>query len=269
MNNIFQLHNPVINALYASLFTWFITAVGAAGVFLFSAVKQKFLDAMLGFTAGVMIAASFWSLLSPAITMNKLLGNISWLAPMMGFLTGGAFLFLIDKIVPHLHIGENRARAEGLKTGWRKTFLLFLAITLHNFPEGLAIGVAFGAASLALPGTSLSGALALTIGIGIQNFPEGFAVSMPFRREGVSRLKSFIYGQSSALVEPVAAVLGAASIYFMRPLLPFALSFAAGAMIYVTIEEIIPESQKHSTDVATIGAMIGFAVMMVLDVAFS
>jgi len=259
--------NGLLYALVATIFTWGVTAVGAAGVFFFKTVKQKLLDGMLGFAAGVMIAASFWSLLSPSISLSRELGMISWLPPAVGFLTGGAFLWLIDKVLPHLHIGATKTTAEGIKTSWHKTVLLFLAITLHNFPEGLAIGVAFGAASLGIPGASIAAATALAIGIGIQNFPEGFAVSVPFRREGLSRFKSFFLGQASAMVEPVAAVLGVAAVLLMRPLLPYALAFAAGAMIFVSIEEIIPESQRHSPDVATVGAMLGFVIMMILDVA--
>lgn len=259
---------PVLFSFLATLFTWAVTAVGAAGVFFYRRVNQTILDGMLGFTAGVMIAASFWSLLAPSIALARSLGSLPWLAPLIGFLLGGAFLFVIDKLLPHLHLYAPVKDIEGVKTGWRKTFLLFLAITLHNIPEGLAIGVAFGAASLAIPGATLANAIALTLGIGIQNFPEGFAVSMPFRREGLSRWKSFLYGQASALVEPVAAVIGAASVLVMQGILPYALAFAAGAMIYVSVEEIIPESQRSGTDSATIGAMIGFAIMMTLDVAF-
>lgn len=259
---------PVLFSFLATLFTWAVTAVGAAGVFLYRRVNQTVLDGMLGFTAGVMIAASFWSLLAPAITLARSFGSLPWLAPLIGFLVGGAFLFTVDKLLPHLHLYAPVKDIEGVKTGWRKTLLLFLAITLHNIPEGLAIGVAFGAASLAIPGATLNNAIALAVGIGIQNFPEGFAVSMPFRREGLSRWKSFLYGQASALVEPVAAVIGAASVLVMQGILPYALAFAAGAMIYVSVEEIIPESQRSGTDSATIGAMIGFAIMMTLDVAF-
>lgn len=260
--------HPVVFSLFASLGTWAVTAVGAAGVFVFRRVNQIILDGLLGFTAGVMIAASFWSLLVPSITLSRSLGFLPWLPSLIGFLVGGAFLFIVDKFLPHLHLYSPTKEREGMKTGWHKTFLLFLAITLHNIPEGLAIGVAFGAASLALSGATLANAIALALGIGIQNFPEGFAVSIPFRREGLSRWKSFLYGQSSALVEPIAAVIGAASVLSMRGLLPYALAFAAGAMIYVSVEEIIPESQKSGTDSATIGAMIGFALMMTLDVAF-
>ncbi len=261
-------HNPVIAAFYATLFTWGVTAVGAAGVFFFKAIKQRLLDAMLGFTAGVMIAASFWSLLAPSIAMSRELGLLPWMPPAIGFLSGGLFLWLIDKALPHLWFGQPLARVEGIRTSWHRTMLLFLAITFHNFPEGLAIGVAFGAAAQGIDGASWAGAAALALGIGIQNFPEGLAVSLPFRREGLSRWRAFFYGQASALIEPVAAVLGAASVLIMRGILPYALAFAAGAMIYVSVEEIIPASQKNATDVATIGAMMGFAVMMVLDVAF-
>ena len=259
---------PVFYALLATIFTWGVTAIGAAGVFIFHQVNQKVLDGMLGFTAGVMIAASFWSLLAPSITLSQNSGIIPWIPPLVGFLTGGAFLLAVDRVLPHLHLYAPPSEKEGVKTQWHKTMLLFLAITLHNIPEGLAIGVAFGAASLASSGATLANAIVLAVGIGIQNFPEGFAVSMPFRREGMSRFKSFMYGQTSALVEPVAAVIGAAGVLYMRGLLPYALAFAAGAMIYVSVEEIIPESQAHGTDSATIGAMNGFALRMTRDVAF-
>jgi zinc transporter, ZIP family len=249
--------NPFVLTILATTFSWGMTALGAGGVFLFKEVSRKLLDAMLGFAAGVMIAASFWSLLAPAIEMSGAVGFVPWIPPVIGFLAGGAALWLIDKILPHVHIGFKRSQAEGIKTSWHKTFLLFLAITLHNFPEGMAIGVAIGAVYAGIPGASIAGALALAIGIGIQNFPEGFAVSMPFRREGVSKFRSFMYGQGSALVEPVAALIGVAAVIAMRPFLPFALAFAAGAMIYVSVEEIIPESQQHSTDVATFGTMLG------------
>lgn len=260
--------DPVIQALAATLFTWFITAVGASTVFVFKTINKMVLNAMLGFAAGVMIAASFWSLLAPAIQMAEESGMIAWLPPVIGFLAGGAFLWLVDVLMPHLHIGLMQ-EPEGMKTSWRRSVLLVLAITLHNIPEGLAVGVAFGAAAAGLPAASIAGAVALAIGIGLQNFPEGAAVSVPLRREGLSRLKSFVYGQASGLVEPVAGVLGAAAVIAMKPILPYALSFAAGAMIYVVVEELIPEAQqeKHHSNVGTIGAMIGFAVMMLLDVA--
>lgn len=259
---------PVLYAFLATLFTWGVTALGAAGVFVFREVNQRLLDGILGFTAGVMIAASFWSLLAPSITLSQHAGIVPWIPPLIGFVSGGAFLWAVDKLLPHLHLYAPVSEKEGVKTGWHKTLLLFLAITLHNIPEGLAVGVAFGAAHLANSGATFANAIALAVGIGIQNFPEGFAVSMPFRREGMSRFKSFLYGQGSALVEPVAAVIGAAGVLYMQGLLPYALAFAAGAMIYVSVEEIIPESQAHGTDSATIGAMVGFALMMTLDVAF-
>ena len=260
--------HPVYQALIATLFTWFMTALGAGLVFFFKTIKRNALDAMLGFAAGVMIAASYWSLLAPAIEMAEGSNLPAWVPATSGFLAGGAFLWIIDKLLPHLHPGFPKEEAEGLSTSWRRSVLLVLAITIHNIPEGLAVGVAFGALAADLPSASLGGAIALAIGIGIQNFPEGTAVSVPLRREGFSRLKSFWYGQLSGLVEPIAGVLGAVAVIFMKPMLPYALSFAAGAMIYVVVEELIPESQleKH-TDVATIGAMMGFAVMMTLDVA--
>ncbi len=259
---------PILQALFATIFTWAITALGAAFVFVNKTLSQKLVNLMLGFAAGVMIAASFFSLLLPSIDMALAANIPGWLPAVGGFLIGGAFLYAIDKILPHLHPGLATDQSEGIKTHWQRSVLLVLAITLHNFPEGLAVGVAFGAVGAGLPGASLAGAVALAIGIGIQNLPEGMAVSVPLRREGFSRLKSFWYGQMSGLVEPVAGVLGAAAVFLMRPLLPYALAFAAGAMIYVVVEELIPESQleKH-THIATIGTMIGFAVMMLLDVA--
>jgi ZIP family zinc transporter len=223
---------------------------------------------MLGFAAGVMIAASYWSLLAPAIEMTEQSGGIAWLPATAGFLLGGAFLWLVDMLLPHLHVGFPMAEAEGIKTSWQRSVLLVLAITLHNVPEGLAVGVAFGALAANLPAASLAGAMALALGIGIQNFPEGAAVSVPLRREGMSQFKAFSYGQASGVVEPIAGVLGAVAVITMRPILPYALAFAAGAMIYVVVEELIPEAKREMiSDVATIGAMLGFAVMMTLDVA--
>lgn len=260
--------NPLWQALVATLFTWFMTALGAGLVFLFKSINRKVLDGMLGFAAGVMIAASYWSLLAPAIEMTEEAGHIAWIPATVGFLTGGIFLWVVDKLIPHLHLGFPIEEAEGPKTSWHRSILLVLAITLHNIPEGLAVGVAFGALAANLPSATLAGAVALAIGIGIQNFPEGTAVSVPLRREGLSRLKSFWYGQASGIVEPIAGVLGAVAVIYMRPLLPYALAFAAGAMIYVVVEELIPESQlEKNTDLATMGAMGGFAVMMTLDVA--
>ena len=260
--------SPIIQALLATCFTWFLTALGASSVFFFKRVNRTVLDGMLGFAAGVMIAASYWSLLAPAIEMTEASGGIPWVPATVGFLLGGAFLWGVDKILPHLHLGYPTEAAEGIETSWHRSILLVLAITLHNFPEGLAVGVAFGAVAAGLPSATLAGAVALAVGIGLQNFPEGMAVSVPLRREGLSRTKSFWYGQLSGVVEPVAGVLGAAAVLLMTPILPYALAFAAGAMIYVVVEELIPESQLESiTDVATIGAMLGFAVMMTLDVA--
>lgn len=259
--------NPVAQAALAGSFTWLVTALGAATVFLRKTMPQALLDSMLGFAAGVMIAASFWSLLAPAIDMAEHQGVPGWLPAVTGFLAGGLFLRLSDRFLPHLHPSMRRDEAEGIKTPWQRTTLLVLAITLHNIPEGLAVGVAFGAAAGGENG-SMGGAIALAIGIGLQNFPEGIAVAMPLRREGVGRRKSFFYGQLSALVEPVAAALGALAVIVLQPLLPYALAFAAGAMIYVVVEELIPESQaQQRTDLATTMTLVGFAVMMWLDVA--
>lgn len=264
----FQHLSAIQQTLVGTGFTWMITALGACLVFFFKSVNRKVMDGMLGGAAGVMIAASFWSLLAPAIAMVEESGGIAWLPPLIGFLGGGLFLWITDKTLPHLHPGFPINEAEGIHTNWHRSILLVLAITLHNIPEGLAIGVAFGAVAAGFPGATLGGAIALALGIGIQNFPEGAAVSVPLRREGMSRGKSFWYGQLSGAVEPVAGLIGAAAVLLMQPLLPYALSFAAGAMIYVVAEELIPESQaeKHS-DVATIGVMVGFALMMTLDVA--
>lgn len=263
--------SPVVQALYGGLFTWGVTALGASLVFFTRSVNYKLLDAMMGFAAGVMIAASVWSLIIPSIDMAEAQGLISWMPAAVGFLTGGLFLRICDEYLPHLHIGMPRDAAEGVQTTWKRATLLVLAITLHNIPEGLAIGVLFGAASIGLEtaeGATVAAAVVLALGIGIQNFPEGMAVSMPLRREGVGIFKSFNYGQMSGVVEPISAVIGAAAVLLIQPILPYALAFAAGAMIYVVIEELIPESQLHgNTDLATLGAMGGFVVMMVLDVA--
>ncbi len=260
--------SPVTAALLATLFTWGVTALGAGLVFFFKNINRKALDGMLGFAAGVMTAASFWSLLAPSIEMAEQMGLLPWVPPLVGFLAGGAFLKLVDRILPHLHVGLDKGVPEGLHTTWKKSVLLVLAITLHNIPEGLAVGVAFGAIGAGIPSASLAGAVALAVGIGIQNFPEGAAVSVPLRREGLSRTKSFMYGQASGIVEPIAGVLGAALVTVMQPILPYALAFAAGAMIYVVVEEVIPEAQgSGNSDLATMGAMVGFAVMMTLDVA--
>jgi len=267
METFKNLH-PIYQALIATAFTWFLTALGSGVVFFFREINRKVLNGMLGFAAGVMIAASYWSLLSPAIEMADGLGIMPWVPATVGFILGGVFLWLVDRILPHLHLGFPADKAEGIHTSWQRSVLLVLAITLHNIPEGLAVGVAFGALAANLPSATLASAVALALGIGIQNFPEGTAVSVPLRREGISVLKSFWYGQLSGIVEPVAGVIGAAAVILIQPILPYALAFAAGAMIFVVVEELIPESQiDKNTDIATIGAMLGFAVMMTLDVA--
>lgn len=255
-------------AFAATLFTWGLTAIGAGVVFFFKDINRKALDTALGFTAGVMIAASFWSLLNPAINMAEEMGMIKWIPALVGFLAGAFSMRLVDYILPHVHLFGKMSEAEGVKTSWRRTTLLVLAITLHNIPEGLAIGVAFGAVAAGFDSATLGAAIALAVGIGIQNCPEGTAIAVPLRREGLSRFKAWWYGQMSAAVEPVAAVIGAAAVIMMRPILPYALAFAAGAMIFVVVEEVIPESHSGGNgDMATLGAMVGFAVMMTLDVA--
>ena len=269
MNEIieyFSQLDPIQGALYATLFTWGITALGASSVFLFKSMSRMTLDGMLGFTGGVMVAASFWSLLSPAIEMSAGEGFVKVMPSAIGFGLGALFIFGLDKILPHIHI--NFKKSEGIKTPWRRTTLLVLAITLHNIPEGLAIGVLFGGVASGIPEASIAGAVVLAFGIGLQNFPEGIAVAMPLRRSGVSKLKSFWYGQLSAIVEPIAGVIGAVAVTFFTPLLPYALAIAAGAMIFVVVEEVIPETQLDKyTDIATLGFIGGFIIMMSLDVA--
>ncbi|MEJ5090979.1 ZIP family metal transporter [Sphingobacterium faecium] len=258
--------DPIVAALYATLFTWLVTALGASFVFLFKEMNKNVLDGMLGFTGGVMVAASVWSLLIPAIDMSEGTGFIQVVPAVVGFLIGAAFLFSIDKVLPHLHI--NFKKVEGVKTPWQKTTLMILAITLHNIPEGLAVGVLFGSVAAGVPEATIAGAVILAIGIGLQNFPEGIAVAMPLRRMGMSRRKSFFYGQASAIVEPIAGVLGAMAVVTFTPILPYALAFAAGAMIFVVVEEVIPEAQQNkNSDIATIGFIGGFILMMTLDVA--
>ncbi len=262
----FESIDPILAAFYATMFTWFLTALGASFVFFFKNMNRVVLDGMLGFTGGVMVAASFWSLLAPAIEMSEGEGFVKVIPASVGFLLGALFIFGLDKILPHLHI--NFKETEGMKSPWQRTTLLVLAITLHNIPEGLAVGVLFGGVAAGIPEASIAGAVTLAIGIGIQNFPEGIAVSMPLRRMGMSRWKSFMYGQSSALVEPIAGVIGAVAVIFFIPILPYALAFAAGAMIFVVVEEVIPETQQDkNTDIATLGFIGGFIVMMTLDVA--
>lgn len=264
----FEGIDPVWGALVATLFTWLVTAAGSAVVFFFKDLPRKWLDGMLGFTGGVMIAASYWSLLAPSIALSEGLGLPSWLPPAVGFALGSLFIFVLDRYVPHLHINFDPSAREGLRTEWRRTTLLILAITLHNIPEGLAVGVLFGGVAAGLPEATIGGAVALAIGIGLQNFPEGIAVSMPLRRMGLSRARSFWYGQLSAIVEPIAGVIGAVAVLHVQMVLPYALAFAAGAMIYVVVEEVIPETQlDRHTDIATLGFIGGFIVMMVLDVA--
>lgn len=269
MIDFIQNFNPVSQALIATAFTWGMTAFGAAAVFTARDMSRRMLDCMLGFAGGIMISASFWSLLAPAVEMSKGMDIPLWFPAVAGFLVGGAFLSGVDKVLPHLHFGFPMEQAEGIRTTWKRSTLLILAITLHNIPEGLAVGVAFGAVAAGYSSATLPAAIALAIGIGIQNFPEGLAISMPLRREGMSRLKSFWYGQLSAVVEPVAAVIGVIAVIAAKPLLPYALGFAAGAMIFVVVEEVVPESQRNgNADLATMGAMIGFAIMTVLDLAF-
>jgi ZIP family zinc transporter len=259
--------HPITQAFLATCFTWGVTALGAGAVFFARQPSRRLLDGMLGFAAGVMIAASYWSLLAPAIVMSEELGYIAWLPPAIGFLAGGAFLRGLDLLLPHLHRGLPRSEAEGLPTEWPRSTLFVLAVTLHNIPEGLAVGVAFGAVAAGLPTATLAAAGALALGLGLQNFPEGVAVSMPLRRDGLSVTKSFMLGQFSGFVEVIAGILGATLVLVARPILPYALAFAAGAMIFVVIEEAIPETQSgENGDFATLCAMVGFVVMMSLDV---
>ena len=262
----FRKTDPVLGAFYATLFTWGLTALGASLVFFVIEMIRALLVGLLGFTGGVLVAACFLSLLAPGIEMRPGEGFIKVIPASIGFGLGALFIFSLDKVLPHIHI--NFKESEGIKTPWHKTTLLVLAITLHNIPEGLAVGVLFGGVAAGIPEASIAGAVALAIGIGIQNFPEGIAVSMPMRRQGVSRFKSFWYGQLSAIVEPIAAVIGALAVTFFTPILPYALAFAAGAMIFVVVEEVIPETQQDRyTDIATLGFIGGFIVMMSLDVA--
>lgn len=269
MENLFQNIHPVIQALIAGIATWAMTAFGAAAVFLAKEINRKLLDVMLGFAAGVMSAAIYWSMLAPAIEIAVARHIPPWLPAAIGFIAGGIFLRGIDRILPHLQLDFPIEKAEGIKTPWQRTTLLTLAMTLHNLPEGLAIGIAFGALAAGSPSTTLQAAVALTIGIGIQDIPEGLAVSVPLRREGVSRFKSFWYGQLSGIVEPLASVIGAGAVILAQSILPYTLAFAAGAMFFIVVEEIIPESQQGgNADLATMGTMVGFVVMMILDVAF-
>jgi ZIP family zinc transporter len=270
MIDAFLSMSPLTQALLGGCFTWGLTALGASGVFLTRKFNQRLLDGMMGFAAGVMLAASFWSLLLPAISLTSDLGGIPWIPAVVGFSGGWLTLWILDRIIFYLHIGFPMEKAEGPKTSLQRTMLLVMAITLHNIPEGLAVGVAFGAAAAGYPSVTVATAVAVAVGIGIQNFPEGLAVSMPLRREGMSPVRSFWYGQLSGVVEPAAALGGAALVHLARPILPYALAFAAGAMIFVVVEEVIPESFVHGFEgTATGGFLFGFLVMMVLDVGLA
>ncbi|MEL7498642.1 MAG: ZIP family metal transporter [Planctomycetota bacterium] len=270
MDETFRSLPPVLQAFIGGLLTWLCTALGAAIVFVTRTVNQKLLDAMLGFAAGVMLAASYWSLLAPAIEISEHGPLPSWLVPTLGFVSGGLMIWLLDRTIPHLHPDKPIEEAEGPKTSWHRSVLLVSVITLHNIPEGLAVGVAFGGIIAGVPEASLGAAVALSIGIAIQNFPEGIAVAMPLRAERMPAGKCFWYGQLSAIVEPIAAIIGAAAVTIAAPFLPFALSLAAGAMVFVVVEELIPGSQRNNhVDLATCSLMAGFAFMMVLDVALS
>ncbi len=275
MIDSFRELDPVLQGFLAGGLGWAATALGAAVVLLYREFPRAVLDAMLGFAAGVMIAASFFSLLAPAVELAEGMGVPGWLPATVGFLAGAVFLRIADAIIPHLHPFLPMSEAEGIETQWKRTTLLVLAITLHNLPEGIALGVAFAAAHAAALGAgadvvgaaTFGGAVALTIGLALQNFPEGMAVSMPLRQVGVSRFKSFWYGQLSAVVEPLGAALGAAAVLLIQPLLPYALAFAAGAMIYVVVEELIPGAQRSGrADLATTGTIMGFVVMMAMDI---
>ena len=262
--------NYTLQAFLATIFTWSITAAGAGLVFIFKKTTKNIMDAMLGFAGGVMIAASFWSLLSPSIEMAENLGMVSWLVVLCGFLCGGRLLFAGDNFF--VFISRRQKNSSGTcgvnRSGFKRCLMLIISITLHNIPEGLAVGVAFGSLAYGLDGATQASACLLALGIGLQNFPEGTAVSVPLRREGLSRKKAFFYGQLSGIVEPISGVIGAILVMKIRMLLPFLLAFAAGAMIYVVVEELIPESQTNENkERMAIFTMIGFSVMMVLDIA--
>lgn len=260
MISYFMELNNVLQAFLACIITWLITSLGAAIVFFFKKVNKNILDAMLGFAGGVMIAASFFSLINPALSLAENLNMIPWIVVFVGVMCGGLFLFLGDKVFPLL-IKKNNNQS-------KRCLMLVLSITLHNIPEGLAIGVAFGSIAYGIPGATIISALLLAIGIGIQNFPEGTAVSLPLRREGMSRKKAFIIGALTGIVEPIAGVIGALLVLKVQFILPVLLAFAAGAMIYVVVEEIIPESQTNKAkELMTLFTIIGFSLMMILDVA--
>ena len=263
--NYFSSINPVVAAAFATIFTWLMTLIGAAVVFLFVKINRTVMDGTLGFTGGVMMAASVFGLLIPAMNMSTGEGFEKAFPAAIGFVFGALFLFVLDKFLPHLHV--NFKQVEGVKTPWQRATLMVMAITLHNIPEGLAIGVLFGGVAAGIPEATITGAIILTVGIAIQNIPEGIAVTMPLRRLGLSKRRSFFYGQTSAIVEPIAGVIGALAVSFFTPILPYALAFAAGAMVFVVIEEVIPETQQaNNTDIATLGFILGFVLMMLLDV---
>lgn len=258
--------NPILQAGLATLFTWGVTAIGASLVYFFKKINKNLMDGMLGFAAGVMIAASFFSLIAPAVTMAENLNLIPWLVTFLGFFSGGLLLFIGDKIYDMFE--KKHPQRENKKFSIKRCFMLVCSITLHNIPEGMAVGVAFGSVVYGLEGATLAAAWTLALGIGLQNFPEGTAVSMPLRREGISRNKSFFIGQLSGVVEPIAGIIGAILVMKVQILLPFLLSFAAGAMIYVVVEELIPESQTNKKkDLMALFTLIGFSVMMILDIA--
>ena len=270
MIDFFENLPPYLQALIAGIITWLLTALGAASVFIFKTVNKKILTSMQGFAAGIMIAASFWSLLQPSIDYGTNGHLPAWLPAAIGFILGGVFIRGLDAVIPHIHqkIGDKSQYREGVKTSLSKNALLVLAITLHNIPEGLSIGVAFGGIATGNGQATFFGALGLAIGIGIQNIPEGAALSMPIRAAGATRFKAFNYGQASAIVEPIFATIGAIAIIFITPVLPYALAFAAGAMIFVVVEELIPDSQSgNNTDLATLSLILGFVIMMILDVS--
>lgn len=268
--SFFEEYTPVEAALIAATFTWICTAFGASIVFFIRKFNRTFFDITLGFAAGIMLGASFFSLLLPSIEMTNAEGFAKVAPTSIGFILGAIFIYTLDKVLPHLHVNFKEQKREGIKTPWHKSILLTLAITLHNIPEGLAIGILFGGAALGIEGASIVGAVALTIGMGLQNIPEGFAVAMPLKGLGLSNWKSFNFGQLSAIVEPISAVLGAWAVASFIPIMPYALGFAAGAMIFVVIEEVVPESQQsQNTDKATLALIVGFVVMMVLDVGLN
>jgi len=268
LTQFLESYSPIWQALFAGLFTWGVTSLGASSVFFRKDINTRLLTAMYGFAAGVMLAASFWSLLAPAIAIAEHRPEPAWLTALIGFLLGGACLWGIDQVLPHLHPDLPIEQAEGPKTKWQRSVLLVMAITIHNIPEGLAVGVGFGGTVSGLPSATLGSAVALAIGIGLQNFPEGIAVAMPLRGNGMGRWKAFFYGQLSGIVEPVSAVIGAAAVVYASPILPYALAFAAGAMVYVVVEELIPACDREGDiDWATLWLMVGFGAMMTLDVA--